>query len=65
MSAIYTARERIHRGAIVVIDGADVRPMNAADPPIEDDQEPLTAAEGMHRGDKCFVIGQRVRRVRV
>lgn len=62
--AIYKVEGRIRKGAICVVKGASIHAMGVHDKPVEDDDAVLLAAEGMHPGDRCFIIGDRVRRVR-
>ncbi len=60
----YRVTARIARGGVCIIRGRELHPMRASDPAHVGDGLPLLAAEGMHPGDRCFIIGERVRRVR-
>jgi hypothetical protein len=63
-TTVYRVVARIGRGAVCIIRGAEMHPMRASDPAHVGDGLPLIAAEGMHPGDRCFILGERVRRVR-
>lgn len=60
---IYTVRARIPKGAVCLPVGLDMWPMRADDPALEDDDALILAFEGLHPGDRCFILGQSVRRV--
>lgn len=59
----YRVAGRITKGAMCVVRGREMHPMRATDPPSVTDGL-LLASEGMHPGDRCIIIGERVRRVR-
>lgn len=60
----YRVKARIGKGAMCVVRGREMHPMRATDPPSVGDGAELLASEGMHPGDRCIIIGDRVRRVR-